>query len=62
MGTEEINLSLVKHARELQEFFVGTYADYALEDAIKSGNNDLLKLAVREYASARQLIEEHEEQ
>lgn len=61
MNQEEINLNLVKHARELQDFFVGTYADYALEDAIKSGNNELIKLAVKEYASARQLIEEQEE-
>lgn len=51
---------LIKEARELQEFFLGSYAEEALEAAIKSGNNDLLKLAVQEYGHEAELIEEQE--
>lgn len=58
---EAVDMTYIKQARELQEFFIGTYAEHALEDAIKSGNNELIRLAVREYSSAKQLIEQAEE-
>ncbi len=33
MSGQELDKLLIKEARELQEFFIGTYADEALEDA-----------------------------
>lgn len=56
-----ITKTLLNEARELQEFFIGTYADKSLEAAITSGNEDLLKIAVTEYGNQRQLIEDSED-
>lgn len=58
---ELVDVLLVEKARELQDFFLGTYADKAIEAAIETGNNDLIRLAVHEYSSARQLIEDDNE-
>lgn len=54
----ELDKDLIKKARDLQEFFIGTYAEEALEAALQSGNSELLRLAVQEYMGARQLMEE----
>lgn len=47
-------------AHDLQEFFIGTYADKALQAALDSGNEDLLNIAVAEYGSLRENIEVEE--
>lgn len=51
----------IDEARELQDFFLGSYAEKALQAAIDSGNEDLLRVAVAEYGSLRENITNTEE-
>lgn len=48
-------------AKELQEFFIGSYAEDTIQAAIDSGNAELLSLTIQNYQNERQLIEEAEE-
>ncbi len=54
-------MTLLQEARELQEFFIGSYEEKVLEDAIKSDNADLIKIAVDFAGNHRQLIEDAED-
>ena len=49
-----------KLARELQEFFVGTYAEGAIESALKTDNSELLLLTVNHFDNLRYQILEAE--
>lgn len=51
---------LKAQARELQDFFIDTYADKALEEAIKTGNSIVLGLTVVHFGSLASQIEEAE--
>jgi hypothetical protein len=51
---------LLEQARDLQEFFLGSYAEKTIEDAIKAKNSELLQIVVNELGNQRQLIEDAE--
>lgn len=51
-------MTILEQATELREFFVGTYAERAIQAAIDSGNDELIRIAVNEYSSQAQQIEE----
>lgn len=48
-------------AAELREFFLGTYAEKAIQAAIDSKNDELISITVDHYRNERSLIEESEE-
>ena len=48
-------------ARELQEFFANSYAETTIEEAIKSGNSELLLITVNHFENLRHQILEAEE-
>lgn len=54
--------SYLVRARELQEFFTNTYVERVLEDAIKSENEELLRITVNQYESDRWQIEQAEDE
>lgn len=62
MSKQLIDKALVKEARELQDFFTNTYAEQALEDAISTGNNDVIRAVISEFRDKRWVIEEMEDQ
>lgn len=53
-------MTLLEQARDLQEFFLGSYAEKTIEDAIKTKNSELLQIVVNELGNQRQLIEDAE--
>lgn len=54
----EVNQSLRDEALELQEFFLGTYAEKTLQAALDSNNENLLEITVSNFGNQRFLIEE----
>ena len=57
----QVRAGYIDVARELMDFFAGTYAVETIEKAIESRDDEILKLVVQEYASQKQLIEEEEQ-
>lgn len=43
---------------DLREYFLGTYAEQAIQAAIESNNEELKRLAFNEYAYQRERMEE----